>query len=71
MLIFWKHISPKTSERYFHGITAEEYDEDDVHEYVNQSMAIQGKEAHKKLSITELPKSILQNHGEHHMETNM
>ena len=59
MDIFWKHIFPKTSVRYFHRITTKEYDEDDVHEYVYKFMTTQGEEAHKQLSIT------------FHMEINM
>ena len=45
--------------------------EDDVHEYVDKSMAHQFKEAHRQLSITEFLNPILQNSDNHHMETDM
>ena len=65
------HFPSKQVKRYFHGIPTEEYDEDNVHECVDKSLVIQGKEAHKQLSITELLNPILQNLHKHHMETDM
>ena len=50
---------------------AEEYHEDDVHEYVDKSMATEDKEAHDQLLIIELLKPILQNSEKYHIETYM
>ena len=57
--------------RYFHRMLTEEYDEDYVHIFVDNSMATQCKKAIKQLSITELPKPILQNQNKHHTETDI
>ena len=36
---FGNNFPPRQVERYFQGMPMEEYDEDDVHEYVDKSMA--------------------------------
>ena len=49
----------------------DEYDNDDVHGYVDKSMATQANKAHKQLSITELLQPTPQTPDKHHMETDV
>ena len=49
----------KQVKRYFKGMSTEEYDEDDVHEFLDKSMATQHKEPFEQLSVTDLLKPIL------------
>ena len=71
MVIFCKYIPPKASKKVLVWVPPEEYDEDDVHEYVDKAMVTYCKEANKQVSITELLKPILQNQDKHRMETDM
>ena len=65
-----KILSPKASEKVLQGNVIE-YDEDNVHEYVDKPIANLCKEANKQLLITELLKPILQNPDKHCTDTDM